>query len=207
MKSLKMLASFGLALSLMIGFSAWDNTSAGGIEVGDLIPMMGKDMKSVSGDQLHLRELHKENGLLVVFSCNTCPFVIQWEDRYNELYELCESNNVGMVLVNSNEAKRSGADSYEAMKSKADEQEYKMPYVVDQDHMVADAFGAKTTPHVFLFDRDAKLAYKGAIDDNSKDKTAVTEHYLTDAINAMVKGETISPATTKALGCSIKRVQ
>ena len=91
-------------------------------------------------------------------------------------------------------------------KAKAKAEGYKMNYVVDENHEIADAFGARTTPHVFLFDRDAKLAYRGLIDDNGENKDDVSNHYLTDAIGNMVAGESINPSTTKSVGCSIKRL-
>lgn len=178
-----------------------------GIEVGDVPPMMQVKMTDVSGESYSLRELNQDNGLLVIFSCNTCPFVLQWEDRYNELYDLCEENNIGMVLINSNEAKREGEDSIEKMKEKAKKEGYKMPYVVDKDHKVADAFEARTTPHVFFFNRDFKLAYRGLIDDNGEDKNAVSNAYLKDAILASIAGDVPNPAETKSIGCSIKRVK
>jgi len=162
-------------------------------------------MTDISGAKLNLRELNQENGLLVIFSCNTCPFVIQWEDRYNELYDLCAANDIGMVLVNSNEAKRDGEDSFEKMQEKAEKEGYKMHYVVDEKHQLADAFGATTTPHIFLFNRDAKLAYRGLIDDNGKEKEAVTQPYLKNAIKAMIANDKIDPEVTKSIGCSIKR--
>lgn len=177
----------------------------GEITIGQQMPLMALDMVDVSGAEYTMRGLHKENGLLVIFSCNTCPFVLQWEDRYNELYDLCKKNNIGMVLVNSNEAKRQGDDSMQKMKEKSEAEGYKMPYILDEDHILADAFGARTTPHVFLFNRDANLAYRGAIDDNGEDASAVSEHYLMDAIKDMVANKTISPEVTKSIGCSIKR--
>lgn len=198
------LAIVSLVVSTL-ALGAWKADSEQ-LEIGEIIPMMQVKMEDVSGASFHLRELHQENGLLVIFSCNTCPFVLQWEDRYNELYNLCKANNIGMVLVNSNEAKRDGDDSLEKMKEKAKEQGYLMPYVVDSDHVVADAFGARTTPHVYLFDRDAKLAYRGLIDDNGEDKNSVRKPYLINAINAMKAGRVIDPQVTKAMGCSIKRV-
>ncbi|MBL7985275.1 MAG: thioredoxin family protein, partial [Flavobacteriales bacterium] len=82
---------------------------------------------------------------------------------------------------------------------------YNGHYLLDTDNAVADAFGARTTPHVFLFDKDMKLVYKGAMDDNVDDPKAVTKHYLKEAIANMVAGKAIEPATTKNLGCSIKR--
>ena len=112
------------------------------------------------------------------------------------------------MLVNSNEAKRKGADSMDEMKNHAKEKGYlDFAYVVDQNHVLADAFGATKTPDVFLFNSDLELVYKGAIDDNSKNKGGVEEPYLMNAVKALSSGEEITPATTKALGCSIKRIK
>ena len=198
--------AIGAALmSLTLMLSALNTQAQEKVNVGDMIPMMSYKMMDVSGEKFNLRELNKDQGLLVIFSCNTCPFVIQWEDRYNELKDMCAANDIGMVLVNSNEAKRSGDDSFEKMQAKAEKEGYKMHYVVDENHQLADAFGAATTPHIFLFNTDAKLAYRGLIDDNGKDKSAVTQPYLKNAISAMVAGEKINPEVTKSIGCSIKR--
>lgn len=176
------------------------------LSIGDAAPMVDTKMDDVSGKQFSLSELKKTNGMLVVFSCNTCPFVVAWEDRYPALAAKCEKNNIGMVLVNSNEAKRSGEDSMAEMTKHAKDFKYGCPYVVDNNSALANAFGAKTTPHVFLFDADMKLVYKGAIDDNYKDAHAVEEHYVDDAIDAIANDEEINPSDTKAVGCSIKRV-
>jgi hypothetical protein len=111
-----------------------------------------------------------------------------------------------MVLVNSNEAKREKGDGFGDMQDHYKRMGYNSAYVLDKDHAVADAFGARTTPHVFLFDRDGKLSYKGAIDDNVGSANAVTQHWLKDAMAAQVAGQAIDPATTRNMGCSIKRV-
>ena len=191
---------------ITIGLTSWNPPSATQVEIGDPVPLFQKEMVDINGAPTFLRQEMKMNVLLVVFSCNTCPFVLQWENRYSELYELCAENEIGMVLINSNEAKRTGDDSLEKMKEKANAEGYKMPYLMDEGHLVADAFGARTTPHVFMFDKNAMLAYRGSIDDNSEDKNQVTKHYLKDAINAMSKDETIDPNITRSIGCSIKRV-
>ena len=112
---------------------------------------------------------------------------------------------VGMVLVNSNEAKRDAGDSFADMQAHYKEKGYTGSYVLDAGNAVADAFGARTTPHVFLFNKDLKLVYKGAIDDNVGSASAVKEKYLENAINNLVEGKTIDPATTRNVGCSIKR--
>ena len=176
------------------------------LSIGDKAPKAELKMINIDGKSVSLNDLKKENGLCVIYSCNTCPWVIAWEDRYNDLYELCEANQIGFVLVNSNEAKRKGDDSLDEMKAHANEKGYaNFAYVVDENHVLADAFGATKTPDVFLFNADLELAYKGAIDDNSKNKDGVDEPYLKKAIEAVAAGKKVDPATTKALGCSIKR--
>lgn len=176
------------------------------LAIGDKAPKSELKMMGIDGKSSSLKDLKKENGVCVIFSCNTCPYVIAWEDRYNELNKYCKANNIGFVLVNSNEAKRSGDDSMAKMKAHAKEKGYDgFAYVVDEKHVLADAFGATKTPDVFLFNGDLELVYKGAIDDNSKDKSAVEEPFLKKALEAMKAGLPIDPVETKAIGCSIKR--
>ena len=179
--------------------------------IGAPMPASDKVMKNVMGGDKSLAGIKGENGTLVVFSCNTCPFVVGsegsqgWEGRYPELGTFCQKNKIGFALVNSNSSKRDAGDSFADMQAHYKEKGYNMHYLLDEDNVVADAFAARTTPHVFLFDKDMKLVYKGAIDDNVDDAKAVTKHYLKDAITALVSGKPIATATTKNLGCSIKR--
>jgi hypothetical protein len=177
------------------------------ISIGDKAPSSDLKMVNLDDAETSLDELKMENGLCIIFSCNTCPYVLAWEDRYNEIEGICKSNNVGFVLINSNEAKRDDADSMDEMKAHAKEKGYgEYAYVLDKDHKLADAFGATKTPDVFLFNGDMTLVYKGAIDDNKKDKNMVLKPYLKKAIDAMTRGQKIDPESTKAVGCSIKRV-
>jgi len=185
---------------------SFNTTTPEQLAIGAKAPKTDIKMKNVDGRAFSLDDVKQETGLCVVFSCNTCPYVVAWEDRYNELAAFCKKNNVGFILVNSNEAKRDGDDSHQAMLAHAKEIGYgDYPYVVDSEHVLADAFGATKTPDVFLFNSKMELAYKGAIDDNMKEKGAVKEAYLTNAVAAMVAGKPITPTETKAIGCSIKR--
>ena len=147
----------------------------------------------------------KKNGLIVLFTSNTCPFVVKWEDRYKIAEELAKKNNLGFVYINSNYKKRDGDDSFEEMKKHAKKMNYRFPYLLDEKSELANAFGAKTTPHFFLFNSNDQLVYKGAIDDNYKDIKKVKEFYLEDAINQLAKGKRIKVSETKPVGCSIKR--
>ena len=111
-----------------------------------------------------------------------------------------------MVLINSNEAKRKGDDSFDNMKKRSLENNYKAPYLIDKNNKLADAFGANTTPHVFLFNKDLKLVYTGAIDDAVKSSKDVEEKWLENALNDLGVGKKIKPNKTRNSGCSIKRV-
>ena len=182
------------------------------LRVKDKAPMQQIDMKSVNGSIYNLNNLKKDKGLVVIFSCNSCPFVVGsddfpgWEKQYDSLYNEALANDIGFVLVNSNEGKRSQADSYEEMVKHAKEQNYTMPYLVDEQAALANAFGAKTTPHVYFFDQTLTLIYTGSID-NSWDKGRKSDQaYLFNAIKAHGKGKKIKPNTTEPKGCGIKRV-
>lgn len=190
----------------IFGYKAGDEKTIEPITLGTEAPKTDFKMTDISGASYALSDIKKENGLLVIFSCNTCPFVIAWEDRYPGLAEMCEKNRIGMVLVNSNEAKRKGDDSADEMKKHAAEMNYKCPYVIDEKSELANAFGAKSTPHVFLFNSQLKLVYRGAIDDTEgKKEKQPKELYLINAMVNMVSGKDIVPNDTKAIGCSIKR--
>ena len=174
---------------------------------GASAPMADLKMDDVSGAKYSLQELKKENGLLVIFSCNTCPFVLGWEDQYPRLKAAADEQNIGMVLINSNEKKREGDDSMAEMQAHAKEANYSMPYVIDNNNKLADAFGARTTPHVFMFDGNLKLVYRGSINDKYENRSKEAEdEYLMQAIEALGSGSEISPADTRELGCSIKRI-
>lgn len=177
------------------------------LEIGSKVPAADTKMMDVSGKEVSLNEAKAENGLLVIFSCNTCPYVKLSESRIKELGTFTKQNKIGMILVNSNEAQRSDDDSFDAMKNYAKAQGYTFSYVMDKNSNLANAFGATRTPHCFLFDKAGKLAYRGAIDDNIKDPQDAKEHYLKDAITAVAAGKAVKTSSTKSIGCSIKRIE
>ncbi len=169
------------------------------------VPMGDYKMKDVSGKAVSLDELKTNKGLLVIFSCNTCPYVKLSEKRIKEYSDFALANGIGCVLVNSNEAQRTEDDSFEEMTKYYGSQKLKCAYTVDEKSQLANAFGASRTPQCFLFNSKG-LIYKGAIDDNVKDQLAVKAPYLKDALEALLKNETPKPQETKSIGCTIKRV-
>lgn len=179
--------------------------SAEKLNPGDGIPGMDISMKNVNGGTTNLQNSIGENGLLVMFSCNTCPFVIKNQPITAKAMKLAAAYKVNMVIVNSNEAKRDGDDSYDAMKKYAQAQNYTVPYVIDESSKLADLFGANHTPEVFLFNSKGKLVYKGAMNDNPSSPDSYKVFYLENAIKATAGGMEVNPKTTKSIGCSIKR--
>ena len=177
------------------------------LSIGEKLPIPNYKMKSVDGSFYSLNDLKTEEGILVIFTCNTCPFVVMWEDRYKMLEEYCKKNNIGMAYINSNYKRRNSVDSYKSMIEHSKNMNYSYEYLVDNKSKLANTFNAKTTPHIFLFDETNKLIYKGSIDNNYKDKSNVTEFYLKDAMDQMLKNEKIEISATKAIGCSIKRYE
>ncbi|MCX8020187.1 MAG: thioredoxin family protein [Chitinophagaceae bacterium] len=176
------------------------------IDLGSSIPKPDLKMKDVSGKELSLKDIKTSKGLLVMFSCNTCPYVIKNQTRTYEVCKYAQGKGIGVALINSNEAKRNDDDSYEKMQAYAKEQAYAWYYLVDKNSELADAFGAKRTPECFLFDGNGKLVYHGAIDDNPSNADAVTRKHLMIAIDEMLAGKDIEVKKTKSVGCTIKRL-
>ena len=174
------------------------------LNLGSVLPLEDVKLLDISGEHISLGEAKGENGLLVIFSCNTCPWVIKWEDRYVELAKKYRSKGIGVIAVNSNETTFKSSDSMDEMKKHAKENNYNFYYARDDGSKLAREFGATRTPHVYLFNAENQLVYRGAIDDNAKNQKKVKKPYVADAIDAMLTGNTIKYASTKALGCGIK---
>ena len=204
-----------LSLSLILLFAATSvSAQFPTIKIGERVPFQSYQMRNVDGQTYSIEDIARQNGALVIFTCNSCPFVVGrgekvegWEGRYNSIIELAASNGIGSILVNSNSAKRTKEDNINAMKNRARDMEYTAPYVVDEESKLANGFGAKTTPHVFLFDGELDLIYMGAIDDNVDSSEGVEEHYLINAIERHSAGKRVRKNTTAPHGCSIKRVK
>lgn len=187
----------------LFSFFTHDITS---LSIGSSIPLSKQKMLDVSGKEVSIQNAIRENGVLVMFSCNTCPYVIRNQERTKQINQYALDNKIGVIVINSNEAQRSDADSYEAMKKYAADQQYAWYYAVDKNSNIANAFGATRTPEVYLFNKKGVLIYKGAIDDNPSDAGNVKRQHLKTAIDEMLGGKNVSVTESKSVGCSIKRV-
>lgn len=176
------------------------------LAIGADLPKGNVKLKDVSGKEITLQEQAKSNGLLVMFSCNTCPVVRGYQERTKSICKYAAEKNLGVVLLNSNEAFRNDDESLQAMKDYAGDQQYQWFYAVDKNNELADAFGASRTPECFVFNAKGKLVYKGAIDDNPGDAGDVKREFLKSAIDELIAGKDITVKETRSVGCSIKRV-
>lgn len=176
------------------------------LPIGSTLPGADKKMKDISGKEVSFKDVMKKNGLLVMFSCNTCPVVGKYQSRTLETAKIAADNEVGVILLNPNEATRNDGESFDDMKSYGKDQGYQFSYVLDENSEMADAFGATRTPEIFLFDKAGKLVYHGAIDDNANGPDEVTRQHAKIAIEEMVSGKSVSTAKTRFVGCSIKRL-
>jgi Redoxin len=178
---------------------------SGSLPIGSALPLADVKLKDIHGKEVTMKDTGKKNGLLVMFSCNTCPYVIKNQERTKAICSYALQNNIGVILLNSNENQRDDGDSYKAMQAYAAGQNYNWYYVVDKNNSVADAFGANRTPECFLFNAALKLSYHGAIDNNPPDPDNVTRQHLKEAINELLAGKDISMKETRSVGCAIKR--
>jgi thioredoxin-related protein len=202
----KILASSAVLAMIAVALCSFSSSPPETLALNSPIPMPDYKMKDITGKMMTLNDAKKEKGLLVIFSCNTCPYVKLSASRIKEYSDMCLQNGIGCVLVNSNEAQRNEDDSYDEMVKYYNQQKLKCCYTIDEKSQLADAFGARNTPQCFLFNTKG-LVYKGAIDDNVKDPLAVKEAYLRDAIQAVIKNQVPARQETKAIGCTIKRVE
>lgn len=161
------------------------------------------DLPGVDGQSHSLDSYGDAEALVLVQSCNHCPYVQAWEDRLSAIARDYADRGVRVVAVSSNDAERYPEDSFDEMRSRAAAQGFAFDYLYDEPQAVASALGAERTPEVFLYDRDRRLVYHGAIDD-SRDETAVSQHYLRDALDAVLSGEEPAVMETPPVGCTVK---
>ncbi len=161
-------------------------------------------LSGVDGRQYSLESFLDKKILIIMFSCNHCPYVQAYEQRIIDLQKEFESAGVQIVAINSNDDTQYPDDSFEEMKKRATDKKFNFPYLRDETQVVANAYGATHTPQIFLFDEKRKLRYQGKIDDNWKELDKVKSKYLRDAIVEILDGKDVSVPETFSIGCTIK---
>ena len=161
------------------------------------------ELPGVDGRTHSLDDYADSDVLVLIQSCNHCPYVLAWQGRMAAIQRDYADRGVRLVAFNSNDATRYPDDSFGAMRRRAEQEGFNFDYLHDEDQSLARTLGSERTPEVFLFDRERRLVYHGAIDDN-RDETAVGAHYLRDALEAVLRGGEPPVAETTPVGCTVK---
>ena len=165
------------------------------------------NLKNVDGTMVSMAANPENKGYLVIFTCNTCPYSVAYEDRIIDLHNKYAAKGFPVIAINPNDPQVQPGDSFEKMQVRAKEKEFPFPSVFDATQEVTLAYGATNTPHVYVVekvDSDYLVRYIGAIDNNSKDAGAATKKYVESAVDALLTGSAVSTSSTKAIGCTIK---
>ncbi len=199
----KMLTLASILVASFLIFTAVSSTELNGLAIGDTAPDFElKD--AVTGEMVSLADFDNAKGFIVIFTCNTCPYAVLYEDRIQELHENYVSKGYPVVAIMPNDPDVQPGDSMDKMAARAEEKGFTFNYLFDDGQTVYPQYGASRTPHVFLLDAERTVRYIGAIDDNPQDASAVGAKYVEQAIAAMEEGGSPDPDFTKAIGCTIK---
>ena len=172
------------------------------LQIGSTIPDF--DLLSIDGKTYSLDAFKDKKALIIIFSCNHCPYVQAYENRIMAIQKDYEQKGVAVVAINSNDAVQYPDDSFEEMKKRAALKKFNFVYGRDEDQSVAKNFDAAHTPEIFLFNEERKLVYHGKIDDNWQEEQKVKTKYLREALDEMLSGKEISVPETYSIGCTIK---
>jgi len=196
---MKKILILGLFILAAIGVDAQ------GYQIGD--EAADFKLKNVDGKQVSLADYEDAKGFVVIFTCNHCPYSVAYEDRIIEIDKKYKLMGFPVVAINPNDPAIMPGDSFENMKKRSMEKGFTFPYLFDAKQEVFKVYGATKTPHVYILSKKVgklKVEYIGTIDNNFKNANKVTQAYVADAIDALLKHETPPLTTTKAIGCSIK---
>ena len=161
-------------------------------------------LPATDGKDYSLSNFKDAKMLVIVFSCNHCPYVVGSEARMIRFANDFIPRGVKMVAINSNETEQHPMDSFELMVTRAQEKKFPWVYLRDESQEVALAYGALRTPHFYVFDAQRMLRYTGRMDDNPKNEALAKTHELRDAVEAILAGHKPAVEKTNPLGCNVK---
>jgi peroxiredoxin len=176
-----------------------------GYEVGDTAADF--KLKNVDGKMVSLSDFNSAKGFIIAFDCNTCPVSKAYNERILGLNKKYAPKGYPLIAINPNSPELSSGDSFDEMVKYAKKKGYDFPYLYDESQSTVKAFGATNTPHIFVLTKsgsDYKVAYIGAIDDNSRSESSVKTKYVENAVESLIAGKTVATPKTKAVGCGVK---
>ena len=203
-KTIKIVSVLAIVL-LISAFTINKNNDSVGYQVGDI----ATDFKlmNIDGNMVSLADFKSAKGFIVIFTCNTCPYAVAYEDRVEALNKKYADQGYPVIAIMPNNTAVKPGDSFEAMQARAKAKGFTFPYLMDEGQKVYPQYGATKTPHVYILQRTKKgneVMYIGAIDDNYQDASAVSKKYVENAVDALLSDKEIEEKETRAIGCSIK---
>ena len=195
------------ALSLLTLSTANSPTKVDGYKIGDIATDFS--LPNVDGDMVSLSDFKDVKGFIVIFTCNTCPYSVAYEDRIIALDKKYKSKGYPVIAINPNDPAAIEGDELADMKVRAVEKGFTFPYLQDVGQQVYPQYGATKTPHVFVLQKEDEkniVRYIGAIDDSSRNPKNVTKRFVEQSVNDLLAGKTLTITRTKAIGCSIKKL-
>ena len=197
--------SLGLILILgLLSFSSIKKINSG-YQVGD--EATDFKLKNIDGKMVSLSDYSSAKGFIVIFTCNHCPYAKKYEDRIIALDKMFKSKGYPVIAINPNDATVQPQDGYAEMQIRAKEKGFTFPYLVDEGQKIYPIYGATKTPHVYILKKEKGkniVKYIGAIDNNYENPKDVSEFYVQDAVNQLLKNEAVKTSKTVAIGCTIK---
>ena len=201
---------FKLTLVLVViitvsAFTTKTNSTDSGYKIGDVATDF--ELENIDGNVVSLSDFEDAKGFIVVFTCNTCPYAVAYEDRVQGLNKKYADKGYPVIAIMPNNINVKPGDNMEAMKTRAKEKGFTFPYLMDAGQDIYPQYGATKTPHVYILQKEQKgnvVKYIGAIDDNYQDADAVKTKYVEDAVDALLNNKEVKIKETKAIGCSIK---
>ena len=193
------------AYSLLFLSTPTDLVDGDGYKIGDVATDFS--LLNVDGEMVSLADFEDAKGFILIFTCNTCPYSVAYEDRIIALDKAYKSKGYPVIAINPNDPAAIDGDDLADMKVRATEKGFSFPYLQDVGQQVYPLYGATRTPHVFVLQKEVNnniVRYIGAIDDSSRKPNKVKKRYVEQAVDALLAGKSPSTTTTKAIGCSIK---
>lgn len=196
-----------IILLVMLAFSAFLSQAQNAtLKAGDTAPDF--KLKNVDGKEVSFNSFPKAKGYIVVFTCNTCPYAVGYEQRIIDLDNKFRPQGYPVIAINPNDPEASTADTFDKMQELAKNKKYPFPYLFDAGQKVTDQYGAKRTPHLFIVSKTPKgnvVEYVGAIDNDPEGNNAQKTKYAEDVIAALKSNQKPAITQTKEIGCTVKR--
>jgi peroxiredoxin len=202
--AIKLLASGVLILLVSSAFTT-TKPAIDGYKIGDIVQDFL--LRNIDNTMVSMADYAEAKGFIIVFTCNTCPFAVMYEDRIQALNEKYAPQGYPVIAIMPNDTNIKPGDALPEMKKRAEQKGFTFPYLIDEGQNVYPKFGATKTPHVYVLEKTEAgkvVKYIGAIDDNHRDADAVQVKYVENAVDALLNGKDVIQTETKAIGCSIK---